>query len=171
MPTLERSALACKVEARNLLNSKALEYQREMVKLLTPYLGKKVRKVSGYGGWVKAVSDEIQDLDRSFWSAGFKVHCAFSVRRFWAEISYSYKLEGSAGVVYLKESVWLGYCCSDRLYASDEHPAGVLTELAEAPSEIRTDWTVEEVEALKKEQQELSGRLRSVESSLREVER
>ena len=169
MPTLERSALAFKVQARNLLNSKALEYQREMAKLLTPYLGKKVRKVSGSGGWVKAVSTEINDLDRSFWSAGFKVHCVFSVSRFWAEISYSYKLEGAAG--HLKESIWLGYCCSDRLYVSDEHPAGVLTELAQAPSEIRTDWTVDEVAALKKEQQELSARLRSVESSLREVER
>lgn len=171
MQTLERSALAYKVEARNLLNAKALEYQTEIVKLLTPYLGKKIRKVSGHGGWAKAVSDEIKTLDRSFWSGGFRVYCAFSVRRFWAEISYSYKLEGSGSSVQLKESVWLGFCCSDRDYASDEHPAGVLTELAEPAKGIRTDWTLGEVEALKKEQEELSSRLRTVESSLRQVER
>ena len=39
------------VATRNGLNSKAMEAQQRLVALLTPYLGRKIRKISGYGGW------------------------------------------------------------------------------------------------------------------------
>ena len=120
MIATKREAVEVQVEARNRLNTLALQYQQELSSILQPYLGKKVRKVSGYGGWVKALEAQVHELDKRYWEQGVRVHCVFSVTRFWAELSYSYKFNGQA-VRSLKESVWLGYCCTDASYANDEH--------------------------------------------------
>ena len=170
MQATKRETVEVQVEARNRLNTLALQYQQELSSILQPYLGKKARKVSGYGGWVKALEAQVNDLDRRYWEQGIRVHCVFSVTRFWAELSYSYKFNGQA-VRSLKESVWLGYCCTDASYANDEQPAGVLTQLADKAADLRTDWTADEVIDLRNQIEYLQHQLRELEARHRNFDR
>ena len=171
MIATKRETVEVQVEARNRLNALALEYQEGLKAILQPYLGKKVRKVSGYGGWVKALEAQVNDLDRRYWEQGIRVHCVFSVTRFWAELSYSYKLNGSGATPSLTESVWLGYCCTDTDYSSDEQPAGVLTQLADKAKDLRTDWTADEVIDLRNQIEYLQHQLRELEARHRNFDR
>ena len=45
---LSAPILQNKVDARNKVNALALQYREDLVEILTPYLGKKIRKVSHY---------------------------------------------------------------------------------------------------------------------------
>ena len=40
------------IEARNQLNTAAMAAEAELIAILTPWIGRKIRKTSGYGGWV-----------------------------------------------------------------------------------------------------------------------
>jgi hypothetical protein len=171
MQATKRETVEVQVEARNRLNTLALQYQQELSSILQPYLGKKVRKVSGYGGWVKALEAQVHDLDRRYREQGIRVHCVFSVTRFWAELSYSYKLKDSGVTRSLTESVWLGYCCTDATYSNDEQPAGVLTQLADKAKDLRTDWTADEVIDLRNQIECLQHQLRELDARHRNFDR
>ena len=169
MIATKRETVEVQVEARNRLNTFALQYQQELSSILQPYLGKKVRKVSGYGGWVKALEAQVQELDKRYWGQGIRVHCVFSVTRFWAELSTVYQLGHCSAS--LTESVWLGYCCTDATYSSDEQPAGVLTELADKAKDLRTDWNAEEVIDLRNQIEYQQHQLRELEARYRNFSR
>ena len=171
MQATKRETVELQVEARNRLNTLALQYQQELSSILQPYLGKKVRKVSGNGGWVKALEEQMQELNRGYWQQGIRVHCVFSVTRFWAELSYSYKAENGCGVQTFRESIWLGHCCTDATYSNDKQPAGVLTELADKAKDLRTDWNAEEVIDLRNQIEYQQHQLRELEARYRNFSR
>ena len=171
MIATKRETVELQVEARNRLNALALDYQQSLKAILEPYVGKKVRKVSGYGGWVKALEEQVHELDRGYLQQGVRVHCVFSVTRFWAELSYSYKVGNGCSVQTFRESVWLGHCCTDATYSNDKHPAGVLTELAENATDLRTDWNAEEVIDLRNQIEYQQHQLRELEARYRNFSR
>jgi hypothetical protein len=50
------------VEARNRLNANAMAAEAELIEILTPWLGRKIRKMSGYGGWVAKLEPVIREF-------------------------------------------------------------------------------------------------------------
>ena len=54
------SELQSRIENRNTCNYFSNCVSRDLVKLFTPFLNKKVRKISGYGGWLKSIENLIE---------------------------------------------------------------------------------------------------------------
>ena len=163
--TTTQTALERRVAARNKLNRLAAQYRLELAAVLAPYLGKKIRKVSGYGGWVKALEKPIEELRASYMAENCRVCFEFSGTRFWAEFSLSY--QGDPGhCLYLKQTLFLGRCVTEDGFGRGKAD-GILTEL-EHPEESlpRTDWTVDEVQNLMNQQKHYKELLREVESGL-----
>ena len=48
---IERTNKANEVDFRNKVNAKADEVQTKLIDLFRPFVGKKIRTVSGYGDW------------------------------------------------------------------------------------------------------------------------
>ena len=162
--TKTQTALERRVAARNKLNRLAAQYRFELAAVLAPYLGKKIRKVSGYGGWVKALEEPIEELRATYAAEDCRVWFEFSGSRFWVEFNLSY--QGDPGhCLYLKQTMFLGRCVTETW--SSEKPDGILTEL-EHPEWLlpRTDWTVEEIEHLQNQQKHYKELLREVDRDL-----
>lgn len=165
-----------KVTRRNQLNLKALKVHQDLKEILTPYIGKKIRKTSNGGGWIKA-------LDRSmvnYWEENFRYQRGESEKPFfrlhthwdrlaldrktlsisqhgaWIHCSLdtTYQVSDSA-VNYLKAHFALGKCDVN----------GTLIELFDV-EERRADYTVDEIEQVKRDIKELKETLREKESFL-----
>ena len=163
----ERTTLQNKVDARNKVNALALQYRQDLVEILTPYLGKKIRKVSGYGGWVKALEKAMDDLGDRYREQGCRTYCTFCITSFWAELSVSYST-GEYSCDYVKQQISIGKCQTEDSYARGKAD-GVLTELTELqPCDFfQTDWTVEDVVHLQNQVRQAREELRELEAKLR----
>ena len=163
--TTTQTFLERRVAARNKLNRLAAQYRLELAAVLAPYIGKKIRKVSGYGGWIKALEKPIEELWAAYAAENCRVCFEFSGTRFWAEFNLSY--QGDPGhCLYLKQTMYLGRCVTEESYGLGK-PDGILTELEHPEENLpRTDWTVEEVRNLENQQKHYKELLREVDSGL-----
>ena len=163
----ERTVLQNKVDARNKVNALALQYREDLVEILTPYLGKKIRKVSGYGGWVKALEPALDDLSRRYREQDCRTYVTFSINSFWAELSVSYST-GEYSCGYVKQQINIGNCQTEDSYGSGKAD-GVLTELSDFnPGDFyQTDWTADVVVHLQNQVRQAREELRELEAKLR----
>ena len=163
----ERTILQNKVDARNKVNVLALQYRKDLVEILTPYLGKKIRKVSGYGGWVKALEKAMDGLAARYREQGCRTYCTFSITSFWAELQVSYET-GERSCSYVKQQITIGKCKTEDSWAKGKAD-GVLTELDDfQPGDFyQTDWTADVVVHLQNQVRQAREELRELEAKLR----
>jgi hypothetical protein len=150
------------VTTRNAVNIKTMEIQRRIIEILAPYVGKKVRKVSGYGGWIVALDRELNDFYDNLNAEGF--HCWICCRFDWAslEVKSTFKcadlMGGGHAVEYVKASISLAKITGEN---------GTLVEIFK-PAILRTDYTLDWVEATRKQAAKLEDQARELRSQLRE---
>ena len=145
------------VATRNGLNSKAMEAQQRLVALLTPYLGRKIRKISGYGGWVAAVDRDLDRFRAELQAEGFRGWLACQSTWCHLQIDITYRLPDTNHCSYVKAN--LSICKVDE--------AGLLVEIFPL-AERRTDYTLEWVEAVSAEARKLEDKLSQLRQSIRE---
>jgi hypothetical protein len=162
---LHASDVAAHTAARNALNTASIALRDELVTLLTPYLGAKIRKVSGYGGWVAKLAPQIEAMRERHSSADPRLtfHFEFSVRSFWIETkSFYYPGAGGSGVHYVRQTLSLG---------GWDQTTGELVSLVSADdrgaSNPKTDWQAAEIVALQARISSLKAELSDAESILR----
>jgi hypothetical protein len=143
------------VEARNQLNSRAMAAQAELLAILTPWIGRKVRTTSGYGGWVAKLNPvilEFRDRGDRTW---------LTCQHGWLTLECQSMLQLQPyGVNYSKAELSIGKV--------DE--TGVLLELFQ-PTELRTDYTAQEIDDARAEAYRLESAARELRHSIREFER
>lgn len=161
---LHTSDIAAHTEARNALNATSIALRDELVALLTPCLGAKIRKVSGYGGWVAKLAPQIEALHDRYNSADPRLtfHFEFSVRSFWIETKTYYPVAGG-GVRYLSQILSLG---------GWDEKTGELVSLVSADdrgaSNPKTDWQASEIVKLQARIASLKAELSDAEGCLRQ---
>jgi len=150
------------VTTRNAVNLKTMEIQRRLGEILAPYIGKKVRKVSGHGGWIVALDKELDNFYSDLAAEGFR--CWISCRFDWASLEVQATFNaadlvgGGHAVEYVKASISLAKITGEN---------GTLVEIFQ-PAILRTDYTLEWVEATRKQAAQLEGQARELRSQLRE---
>ena len=150
------------VTTRNSVNIKTMEIQRRLGEILAPYVGKKVRKVSGHGGWIVALNKELDNFYSDLSAEGFRswISCRFD----WASLEVqatfnSAELAGGGHAVeYVKASISLAKITREN---------GTLVEIFK-PVTLKTDYTLEWVEATRKQAAQLEDQARELRSQLRE---
>ena len=144
------------VATRNGLNSKAMEAQQRLVALLTPYLGRKIRKISGYGGYVAKLQAELD--------------------RYCSDHGYNVKDEGCWLNIYASYTTLLARVS---VHSSTARPVvihlggfddqtGILTRLNDSIKR-RTDYTLSEVEAALSKAYQLEAEARELRSSVSDL--
>jgi hypothetical protein len=139
-----------------------MEIQRRLGEILAPYIGKKVRKVSGHGGWIVALDKELDNFYSDLAAEGFR--CWISCRFDWASLEVQATFNaadlvgGGHAVEYVKASISLAKITGEN---------GTLVEIFQ-PAILRTDYTLEWVEATRKQAAQLEGQARELRSQLRE---
>jgi len=150
------------VTTRNAVNLKTMEIQRRLGEILAPYVGKKVRKVSGHGGWIVALDKELDNFYSDLAAEGFR--CWISCRFDWASLEVQATFNstelvgGGHAVEYVKASISLAKITREN---------GALVEIFK-PAILRTDYTLEWVEATRKQAAQLEDQARELRSQLRE---
>jgi hypothetical protein len=150
------------VTARNSVNLKTMEIQRRLGEILAPYVGKKVRKVSGHGGWIVALDKQLHNFYAELSTEGF--HCWVSCRFDWASLEVQTTFNtadlvgGGHAVEYVKTSI---------SFAKITKEAGVLVEIF-SPVSLKTDYTLEWVESTRKQAAQLEDQARGLRWQLRE---
>lgn len=163
---LHASDVAAHTAARNALNTASIALRDELVTLLTPYLGAKIRKVSDYGGWVAKLAPQIEAMRERHSSADPRLtfHFEFSVRSFWLETKTYYPFSGGSGAVhYLRKTLSLG--------SWDEKTGQLLSLVSEEDriaSNPKTDWQAAEIVALRARISSLKAELSDAEGCLRQ---
>jgi hypothetical protein len=154
--------LSLEVTTRNAVNLKAMDAQQRVVEILTPYLGKKARKVSGYGGWVAKLEPEFERFTNELRAEGFRAWVSCDYRWLNLRIDATYNVQelvgGGHAVAYVKQSVSIG-----KIDDSD----GELIELFDLAN-LRTDYTVDWVETTRAEAYRLESEALELHSSLRD---
>jgi hypothetical protein len=154
--------LSLEVTTRNAVNLKAMDAQQRVVEILTPYLGKKARKVSGYGGWVAKLEPELERFTNELRAEGFRAWVSCQYKWLTLEIDSTYNVKelvgGGHAVEYVKQSVSIG-----KIDDTD----GELIELFDLAN-LRTDYTVDWVEATRAEARRLESEASELRSSLRD---
>ena len=150
------------VTTRNSVNLKTMEIQRRLGEILAPYVGRKVRKVSGHGGWIAALDKQLDHFYTELSAEGFR--CWVSCRFDWAslEVQATFNSADLVGcghaVEYVKASISL---------AKITREAGVLVEIF-SPVSLKTDYTLDWVESTRKQAAQLEDQARELRSQLRE---
>jgi len=146
------------ITTRNSVNLKAMEIQRRLGEILVPCVGKKVRKVSGHGGWIAALDKQLDRFYAELRAEGFR--CWVSCRSDWAslEVQATFNSADLVGGGHAKASVSLAKITGE---------AGVLVEIF-PPVSLRTDYTLEWVESTRKQAAQLEDQVRGLRSQLRE---
>lgn len=150
------------VTTRNAVNLKTMDIQRRLGEILAPYVDKKVRKVSGHGGWIVALDKELNNFYSDLASEGFR--CWISCRFDWASLEVQATFNsaelvgGGHAVEYVKASIPLAKITREN---------GTLVEIFK-PVILRTDYTLEWVEATRKQAAQLEDQARELRSQLRE---
>ena len=146
------------VDARNQLNAAAMAAEAELIAILTPWIGRKIRKTSGYGGWVAKLEPTIREFESNLTSRTNNAWIA--CQHSWLHLEVKNMLQMERGVSYAKADLSIGRV----------DDSGVLTELYQ-PTELRTDYTTTEVEFARARAYELEQQARDLRHSIREFER
>lgn len=158
---IDTDRLQRKVDTRNKVNAKANELQAEFTKLLQPFVGKKVIKVTPYRQWTKQVAAVIDPLiSREGLDTKFRIVFNFSAYSVYATVDTTYRL-GEYSVDYVARSF---YVCG----LDGDCDGTSLTELPRDPANFRTDYTLEEVVQKMTELSELETKVADIKSQLRE---
>ena len=146
------------IEARNQLNTAAMAAEAELIAILTPWIGRKIRKTSGYGGWVAKLEPTIREFESNLTSRTH--HAWIACQHNWLHLEVKNMLHMERGVSYAKADLSIGKV----------DDTGVLEELYQ-PTELRTDYTTTEVEFARARAYELEQQARDLRHSIREFER
>ena len=168
---IEESNKAKEVYFRNAVNLKTNQVQKELIEFFRPFIGKKVRTISGYGGWSKkgcVVEGPLNLYLDDLRDEGYRVICRSSCGSLWFEIDTTYQYDTidykgreDHSTDYVKASFYVG---------SWDESTGNLNKVYEDEKiePRKTDWTVEELAATRKKIKEMKEELMSLESSVRE---
>ena len=121
-----------RIQDRNAINTAANEIQGHMLRLLSPWQGKKIRKISGHGGNVAKLQAEFDRYcqDHGYNQAG---------QHLWVCMTASY----TSLIVTIRNTA---RPISTELYvARFDYETGILTALGDEDKR-RTDYTLAEVE-------------------------
>jgi hypothetical protein len=140
------------IDSRNGANARAMAVQHELRELFTPYLGRKLRKVSGYGGFVAAAQKDFERLQSELAAEGVHLWCSQSVSWLYAGL----RCNGCPTV--------------DVSIGKVQESTGELLELFEV-HQRRTDYTLTEVQSKQAEAQQLERQARDLRSEIRDFER
>ena len=146
------------VDAHNQLNAAAMAAEAELLAILTPWIGRKIRKTSGYGGWVAKLEPAIREFEGKLTSR--TNHAWIACQHSWLHLEVKNMLQMERGVHYTKADLSIGKV--------DE--TGLLLELF-PPSELRTNYTTIAVEFARARAYELEQQARDLRHSIREFER
>jgi hypothetical protein len=137
-----------RIQDRNAINTAANEIQGHMLRLLSPWQGKKIRKISGNGGNVAKLQEEFDRycLDHGYNQAG---------QPLWVNMSASY----TSLLVTIRDTA---RATNTELYvARFDNETGILTALGNGDKR-RTDYTLAEVEQALIRAQELEAEAREL---------
>ena len=166
---IQESNKAKEVYFRNAVNLKTTQVQKELIEFFRPFIGKKVRTISGYGGWSKLVKKELDLYFSDLWnSERYRVICHSSCGSLWFEIDTTYQYDT---IDYKgREDHSTDYVKAEFYVGSWDESTGNLNKVYEDEKiKLRkTDWTVEELAATRKKIKEMREELRDLESSVRE---
>lgn len=169
----EQSNRKSEVEYRNKLNKKANQVETDLRDFFKPFIGKKIRTISGYGGWSKLVSSSLNSYIQDLREDGFTLRCRYSAGSLMFDLSMYYQafrtdlfsgLDHTSAITIGVDNIYIG---------SWDESTGNLYRVAEDIDidERRTDWTVEELAATRKKLIETRDELRRLESSISEFKR
>jgi hypothetical protein len=142
------------VDARNHLNTRAMAAEAELLAILTPWIGRKIRKTSGYGGWVA----KLEPVIREFTDRGDRTW--LTCQHSWLALECQNRLQMERGVTYAKAQLSIGKI----------DDTGILLELFQ-PTELRTDYTAQEIDEARAEAYRLESEARDLRHKIREFER
>ena len=121
-----------RIQDRNAINTAANEIQGHMLRLLSPWQGKKIRKISGHGGNVVKLQAE---FDRYCQDHGYNQ----VGQHLWVCMTASY----TSLIVTIRDTA---RSISTELYVAQfDDETGILTALGDGDKR-RTDYTLAEVE-------------------------
>jgi hypothetical protein len=157
---IDRVLLQRKVETRNKVNAKANELRIELAKILQPFVGKKVIKVTPYKQWTAAVSKVLYELTSAPEFDGphegsFRLVWDFYQYSIYATLDTTYPVSDSS-VDYVKRE--FAVCPLD----------GDLLKGFPVVDPARTDYTVDGVTEDLTKLEELRAEVSTMESKLRE---
>jgi hypothetical protein len=143
------------VADRNLINAEANIIEGHLLRMLSPWQGKKIRKVSGHGGNVAKLQAEFDQycLDHG---------CNQLNQPYWLNMYASC----SSLIATLRQSM-AGTLKVEMYLGRWDNTSGILTHLGEGYKR-RTDYTLEWVEATRKQAAQLEDQARELRSQLRE---
>jgi hypothetical protein len=152
------------VETRNSLNTKAMEVQKELTELLAPYQDRKVRKISGYGGWVAKLEPQLTAYFQGLQADGFRGWLACDWHWLHLRLDTTYPVAelvgGGHSVDYVKADLSVGKI----------NDAGELVELFPLV-ELRTDYSPAWVDETRAQAYALESQAQALRSSLREFDK
>lgn len=128
------SELHSRIENRNNCNYFSNCISRDLNELFTPFLNKKVRKISGYGGWLKSIKKLIEPWQKKQ-IVGFN-----EIDKIMIYASYTSLICR----VQTWDQVSKKYCSNEIYFGRFDDSTGELTKLAE-PTKYRIDLTAEEL--------------------------
>jgi len=143
------------IDARNELHRTADRVERDLQALMAAHIGKKVWKISGWGGLTSAVAKKLATVESEL-PPRYRLIIRSEVSGIWADLDVNYdRPEG--GVNYIRESFRIGRRDDD----------GVMTE-ADVPAypEPREQFTLAEVKAAADRAYELEQQARQLRSSI-----
>lgn len=169
----EKSNRISEVEYRNKLNKKANQVEIELRDFFKPFVGKKIRTISGYGNWTKSVNPLLYRYTEALRKDGFTLRCRYSAGSLMFDLSMYYQafrtdffsgLDHTSAVTISVDNIYIG---------SWDESTGNLYRVAEDIDidERRTDWTVDELAAIRKKLVETKDELRRLESSISDFSR
>ena len=121
-----------RIQDRNAINTAANEIQGHMLRLLSPWQGKKIRKISGHGGNVAKLQEE---FDRYCFDHGYNQ----PGQALWVNMHASY----TSLIITVRDNT---RPISTELYVGRfDDETGILTALGDGDKR-RTDYTLAEVE-------------------------
>ena len=169
----EQSNRKSEVEYRNKLNKKANQVEIELRDLFKPFVGKKIRTISGYGNWTKSINPRLYRYTEALRKNGFTLRCRYSAGSLMFDISMHYQAFRTDLFSGLDHTSAVHIEVSNIYVGSWEESTGNLYRVAEDIDidERRTDWTVEELAVTRKKIIETRDELRRLESSISEFSR
>lgn len=143
------------IDARNELNRTADQLERDLQAFMAAHLGKKVWKISGWGGFTSAVSKHLQPIEAEL-PPGYRLIIRSEVSGIWADLKLCYE-RPEGGVHYSKETFRIGR----------RDDTGVMTE-ADTPAypEGRPQFVLADVKAAADRAYELEKQARELRSSI-----
>jgi hypothetical protein len=142
-----------RIQDQNAINATANEVEGHLLRLLSPWQGKKIRKISGHGGNVAKLQDE---FDRYCFDHGYNQ----PGQPLWVNMHASY----TSLIITVRD---ITRPISTELYvARFDDETGILTALGDGDKR-RTDYTLTEVEQALARAQVLEAEARALRSTFR----